>query len=147
MSKNLESSFLNLDSLGLFFNAASREKMFARYLVHLYWAVMELRSTQIQAILIRSLQTLLLITYQAKLLIHCRSVLEEEDERGVAYMVEHLAFRATAKYPILALLNFFRVSGLHLVPVKMPKLLLMILYTSFVFPSTSLDIYLRLFQS
>lgn len=60
--------------------------------------VIELRSTQINAILIRSLQTLLLITYQAKLLIHCRSVLEEEDERIVAQIAEHLAFRATAKY-------------------------------------------------
>ncbi|CAL5358910.1 unnamed protein product [Camellia sinensis] len=44
------------------------------------------------------------------------SVLEEEDERGVAHIVEHLAFSATKKYTnqIMISLNFLKVLGQNL---------------------------------
>jgi predicted Zn-dependent peptidase len=40
-----------------------------------------------------------------------RSVLEEEDERGVAHIVEHLAFSATTKYTNHDIIKFLESIG------------------------------------
>lgn len=42
---------------------------------------------------------------------HGRSVLEEEDERGVAHIVEHLAFSATTKYSNHDIIKFLESIG------------------------------------
>ena len=42
---------------------------------------------------------------------HGRSVLEEEDERGVAHIVEHLAFSATKKYSNHDIIKFLESIG------------------------------------
>lgn len=42
---------------------------------------------------------------------HGRSVLEEEDERGVAHIVEHLAFSATRKYTNHDIIKFLESIG------------------------------------
>lgn len=46
-----------------------------------------------------------------KVLIHRRSVLEEEEERGVAHIVEHLAFSATEKYTNHDIVKFLESIG------------------------------------
>lgn len=43
--------------------------------------------------------------------IHGRSVLEEEDERGVAHIVEHLAFSATKRYTNHDIVKFLESIG------------------------------------
>lgn len=43
--------------------------------------------------------------------VHGRSVLEEEDERGVAHIVEHLAFSATKKYTNHDIVRFLESIG------------------------------------
>lgn len=46
-----------------------------------------------------------------KILIHDSSVLEEEEERGVAHIVEHLAFSATKKYTNHDIVKFLESIG------------------------------------
>lgn len=43
--------------------------------------------------------------------VYGRSVLEEEDERGVAHIVEHLAFSATKKYSNHYIVKFLESIG------------------------------------
>lgn len=49
--------------------------------------------------------------YWAQPLIRGSSVLEEEEERGVAHIVEHLAFSATAKYTNHDIVKFLESIG------------------------------------
>jgi predicted Zn-dependent peptidase len=43
-----------------------------------------------------------------------RSVVEEEDERGMAHIIEHLAFRATARYTNHDVVKFLESIGAKL---------------------------------
>lgn len=51
-------------------------------------------------------------------MIHGRSVLEEEEERGVAHIAEHLAFNATTKYTNHDIVKFLQSIGVEFGPCQ-----------------------------
>jgi zinc protease len=50
------------------------------------------------------------------LVINAGSVLEEEDERGFAHFVEHMAFKGTARFPEMELIDYLRSLGMRFGP-------------------------------
>jgi zinc protease len=50
------------------------------------------------------------------LAVNAGSILEEEDERGLAHFVEHMAFNGTARFPELELINYLRSLGMRFGP-------------------------------
>ncbi|MBZ5500366.1 MAG: insulinase family protein [Acidobacteriia bacterium] len=51
-----------------------------------------------------------------RLVVHAGSVLEDEDERGLAHMVEHLAFNGSKHFPRQALVDFMESIGMRFGP-------------------------------
>ncbi|MCL2092893.1 MAG: insulinase family protein [Treponema sp.] len=50
------------------------------------------------------------------LAVHAGSILEEEDEQGLAHFVEHMAFNGTARFPQTELINYLRSLGMRFGP-------------------------------
>lgn len=50
------------------------------------------------------------------LAVHAGSVLEQEDERGLAHFVEHMAFNGTARFPESELIQYLRSLGMRFGP-------------------------------
>ncbi|MCL2139879.1 MAG: insulinase family protein, partial [Treponema sp.] len=50
------------------------------------------------------------------LAVNAGSVLEEDDERGLAHFVEHMAFRGTERFPETELINYLRSLGMRFGP-------------------------------
>ncbi|MDR0550398.1 MAG: insulinase family protein [Spirochaetaceae bacterium] len=48
-----------------------------------------------------------------RLVVNAGSVLEEEDERGLAHFVEHMAFNGTSRFPEQALIDYMRSLGMR----------------------------------
>lgn len=48
---------------------------------------------------------------ELRLVVNAGSVQEDDDQRGVAHFVEHMAFRGTARYPGVTLINYLQTLG------------------------------------
>lgn len=53
---------------------------------------------------------------ELRLVVNAGSVLEEEDQRGLAHFVEHMAFRGTERFPEQELVNFLERIGMRFGP-------------------------------
>ena len=51
-----------------------------------------------------------------RLIVHAGSVLEDEDQRGLAHMVEHLAYNGSRHFPRQALVDFMESIGMRFGP-------------------------------
>src|ERR1043165_6987 len=50
---------------------------------------------------------------ELRLVVNAGSVLEEEDQRGLAHFVEHMAFNGTTHFPGLEVVNFMQAIGMR----------------------------------
>lgn len=53
---------------------------------------------------------------ELRLVVNAGSALEDDDQRGVAHFVEHMAFRGTARYPGVSLINYLQTLGTNFGP-------------------------------
>ncbi|HLX11336.1 MAG TPA: insulinase family protein [Bacteroidota bacterium] len=53
---------------------------------------------------------------ELRLVVNAGSVLEDEDQRGLAHVLEHTAFRGTARFPKKQLINFLESVGMRFGP-------------------------------
>ncbi len=53
---------------------------------------------------------------ELRLVVNAGSVLEDEDQRGLAHVVEHMAFNGTRRFPKNALVNFLEGVGMRFGP-------------------------------
>jgi zinc protease len=53
---------------------------------------------------------------ELRLVVNAGSVLEDEDQRGLAHFVEHMAFNGTAHYPKMAIVTFLQSVGMQFGP-------------------------------
>ena len=51
---------------------------------------------------------------ELRLVVRAGSILEDEDQRGLAHFVEHMAFNGTQRFPKQAIVSFLEKSGMRL---------------------------------
>lgn len=81
---------------------------------------------------------------ELRLAVKVGSIVEDDDQLGLAHFTEHMAFNGSKHFKKMSLFLFFKPSGLSLEPISMLPQDLMKQFTFFPSHSTSLKILKRL---